>query len=220
MSVKKKRYILIGIVLAVIASYFSFVPARSVGSVNSFYRALEKRQLAVAMLYRIDRNMKKENPALYEQIRDAKSAFKTLSRVRLYERADMRFIRANVSEKKLNNLPEDFGISVHQEPVYILIKNGRPIKGAKIKSIIRGFLNAGELRSLIDNNMSDVIEDYLDDKAERRERERKRSRSRVYFGAGGGYPWYGAYPYYGGWGYPYGGYGYGGRVGFGISFGI
>ena len=216
---KKKGYVLVTtMVLSLIVGYFSCVPARSVSSVNSFYRALEKRQLAVAMLYRSDSNMKKENRTLYRQIEDAKSAFKSLGSVRLYKNADIRFIRANVAKKKLDSLPGDFTVSVHQEPVYILFKNGRPIKGPNAKGIIHGFLNVGKLRSFIDSNMSDAIEDYLDDKAERRARERERSNTRVYFG--GGYPWYGAYPYYGGWGYPYGGYGYGGRVGFGVSFGI
>ena len=216
---KKKGYILIGMLIIFIAGYLGFVSARSVGSVSSFYRVLEKEKLAVAMLYRSDKNMKKENRPLYKKIEEAKSAFKTLSSVRLYKNADIRFIRANIAEKKLSSLPGDFSISVHQEPVYILFKNGRPIKGPNMKGITHGFFNVGQLRSFIDSNMSDAIEDYLDDKAERRARERARADTRVYFGVGGGYPWYGAYPYYGGWGYPYGGYG-GGRVGFGISFGI
>ena len=217
---KKKRYSIIGMLISLIIGYFSFVPARSISSVNSFYRELEKRKLAVAMLYRSDRNMKKENHTLYRQIEDAKSAFKALGAVRLYKDADVRFIRANVAEKKLNSLPGDLSLSVHQDPVYVLFKDGRQIKGPNVKGIARGFLNVGQLRGFVDTNMSDDIEDYLDDKAERRARERERSDTRVYFGVGGGYPWYGAYPYHGGWGYPYGGYGYGGRIGFGISFGI
>lgn len=189
--------------------------AKSVSSVNSFYRAIGKRQLAVAMLYRKGKALRKENPELYNKIKDAEDTFKTLKSVRTYKDARILFVQADITKTKLADLPEELGISVGDAPVYLLFEDGKSLGNGAIKST-HGFLTFEQLRSFIDSNMSSQIEDYLDDKAERE----RQSSSRVYFGMG--YPWYGYYPYHGGWGYPYWGYryGYGPRVGFGVSFGI
>jgi len=214
----KKAYVLVGMVAILIMGYIGVIPARSVSSMRSFYRAIEKERFAVAMLYRAGKSLKKDNPALYDQIAEAKEIFRSLSDIRPYKKADVAFVRANVADNQLANLPEDFGITVGGEPVYLLFKKGAALRGAAGNpEVLHGFVTRPQLHTFVDKNLGGDIQGYLEYKAERREQQR--SDSRVYFGVGGGYPWYGYYPYYGGIGYPYG-YGYGGRVGFGVSFGI
>jgi len=217
--IKKKKYsIIAAFIIVVSAGYMGDLPAKIVSSINSFYREIGKRQFAVVMLYRSDKKLRKSNRELYDQIKDAISTFNSLKNVRTYEKSDVRFVQVNVTKGNLDTLPTDLNIVVQQQPVYILFVDGKLVKSpTKVRATAQGFLTIEQLRDFIDSNTQNQMQDYIDEKEEREHRARERSRMYVGFG---GYPWYGAYPYHGGWGYPYWGYGYGGRVGFGIGFGF
>ena len=215
----KVVYVVACFLLLIALGYVKTLPARSVGTQKSFNRLVEKHPFVIAMLYNKERRLKKNDRDLYNRIKSAQDAFKQASKMQQYKAADMRFIRANVAEKKLAYVPDSFGVTVQQEPVYILFSRGLPMSnknGVPVET--RGFLDVQAIKSFIDTHLYDAIEDYVDDKMERRAQEKERARSSAYFGIGG-YPWYGYYPYHGGWGYPWG-YGYGPRVGFGFGVGF
>lgn len=214
----KKRILIFLVVLLVGVPLGMY--AYSVSSMRSLYRAVEKKALAIVMFYRSARNQRKENRELYDALKKAQKDFASLSRVKTYKQADLQMIQANVEQKDLQNVHEELGVSIGEEPVYVPFVNGKQMQQGPTGGTLskKGFLTIRQLRDFIDRNMGDVMQDYLDDKQERARRER--AENALYFGFGGGYPWYGWYPYYGGWGYPYGGYGYGGNVGFGVSFGF
>ena len=209
-----KWYFVIGVALIALGC-----KGISVSSMRSLYRSIEKRNLAVLMVYKSDKQQRKDNQELYNSIKHAKKEFSSLQSIRDYKKVNMAFIDANITHKDMAGFSDDFGLEVNQEPIYLLFINGKLVKKRSgAPALANGFLSVNALRTFIDTYMQDAMEDYLDDKEEKERRER--ARADFYLGFGGGYPWFGGYPYYGGWWGPYGGYGYGGRVGFGFGFGF
>lgn len=218
MWMHKRVQHIVGCLIMVALATMHALSARSISNQKTLDKIVERRPFAVVMLYKADRQLRKNDKALYDQIQSARNAFKQASTMQQYAAANIAFLQANVAEEKLVYLPESFNVHVEQEPVYILFSNGLPVTDkSNIVIHMSGFLDAPTLKSFIDSHLYDAIEDYVDDKMERRAQERELAQSSLYFGVGG-YPWYGYYPYYGGWGYPR--YGYGPRVGFGFGVGF
>jgi hypothetical protein len=195
-----------------------------VQSIDRFDRIRKQNNLMVAYLYEI-------NPATHEgtawsKVDDNHMVLEALSK-RLRYRKTITFVSANLLRDDLQQLKQRYNLT--QENALLLFKGGSPYRTARLT----GLFDTAAVRTIIESNFGDFIDDVLDEqeiraqKLQREERQNSYRRDRrrperttyvtyaPYWGPPGGYYGY-AYPYYGYYGY----YGCYGRRGFGFSVGF
>jgi hypothetical protein len=185
----------------------------TVKSASSLVREVSnpKYELAIVMTYNKEKGLEKDQR---RAIDGAKKGFYTLSKNDKFQRADMRFVRANLAKE--SGIIDEYNVSEDPNMVtFLLFQDGDPISRPHSVSIKNkdkddvDDLVEREARKLINRSFGRRINRIIEDK-EDREWELKKIRAEAiatspsYYGGG----------YYGGYGYgPYSGYGGYGRYG-------
>lgn len=211
--VMKKIFVYVSVTLIFIAYLNARVDL--VKSVHSFNKTKDRAEVAVALFYKKDHEIKKDKE-LYKNIKTLERTFSRLEDTKRYEYANLRFLQINVSDPELQELISMYQID--QYPTIIIFVDGKPVK-TKSNQLARvtGFISYQAMRDFIENSVGTVIDDIVQDKQAAR-----RSGPRIYpyysFGYYSPYyypPYWGYNPYYYQWPYPnYGNVGFGINVGF------
>jgi hypothetical protein len=184
---------------------------RGVSSQDEFNGQIRKNPLMIALFY-TSRFDKKKEKAYGKDLKDARRAFESVSKIKRYEDGGVTFVSVDLAKKKLAGIEKRY--SIGEVPAYIIFFRGEPfkdLKGMLVQHV--GLLEKDEVSQLIERYLGKKITDYLKERSRLRQREREESQSffspYAYWGFGGGYPY--GYPYY--YYPPYGG-------SFGFSFGM
>lgn len=201
------RYVY-GVMLVLLVAVSGSAREKNVGTTDEFKGQVRKNPLAVAFFYTSQFD-KKENRDYGKELKDARRAFESASKIKRYEDGGVGFVAVDLAKKNLVGTEKLYGIE--KLPTYRLFYRGKPFKSASGMPVSHvGFLEKEKISTMIERNFGKKITGYFKEQARLRQRAREESRSvvspYVYWGFGGGYPY----------GYPY----YYGAPGFGVSIGL
>ena len=179
------------------------------GKVHTFDREIKKSQLAIGLLYKEDKQTRKDKE-LRKKLKDLHKDFREVSK----DEDEVAFVSANISKKKLFELKDRYHVT--KTPNFLLFKDGilKPFKdeSGTVVSLI-GFPSRQQMRIFISDNFQDYIDEI---KKEKREEAKERAERRAWSYGPSFYVGWGGYPGEFGYGYGYParwGWGYGGRSG-------
>jgi len=202
----RKKVVIYLVFLIDFVCYTLLLGARvqKVRSDNKFYDRIMKRQLAVAMFYKEDKETRKDKD-LREKVNRLERMFSVIGKQGYYKEGGVSFVKANSKYDMIKELAESFSITTL--PAFLLFKNGVHLKDKKGNPIIlAGWPTFEQVEDFIRGHFEKDIEKNIRRRAERLRRLREAQRMsylyyRPYF--------YGGWPYWGygsGWGW-YGGWG-------------
>ena len=190
-------FALVVIVLAVGVRHVALCKEFRVRSVSKFDKLVSKYRYAVVMLYRSDKETKRDSE-LRQKIKDLQVMFKSLSKVSRYKETDLQFLNVNVAKKDLSEVMQRLGIQT--VPTFVLFNGGVPIRDQnKHIAKLQGSVYRNQLQEFIEKHLSEQLEDVIE--AKEKERKRKLEEARIRYYEQPYYPYgYPGYYYY----YPYG----------------
>lgn len=203
---KAASIIFIVVLPSILSNTFLHSRVKQFSSEKGFYAMLHGAgELAVVLMYMSPekkRKMDEGELARYKMQRNLHeqllSSFKHIEQSSLYKEAGVAFLYGDAARKELSELINSLGV-VAQFPTVLLFKDGQIVQGndgipvsLKGESIVRP-----GIRSFIDDNFGDAIDELIDIKDKERQRLLQEAKIRSYTMPGWyGYPWYGS-PYYG-----------------------
>ncbi len=138
---------------------------RAVMARRDFEQTVAKGPMVVALFYEDE---KKGNGRIRGQNKGLMQMYEDVSGYKLYDDADIIFLKVNVGRKDLAELAKLYGVTTM--PTFIFFKDGkRMIDSQGSMADLEGFISRVDLQSFIDEHYGPQIEQYVARKEDRRQ---------------------------------------------------
>lgn len=158
-----KKMILIAM-FALVAGEFLHAKVRTVMARRDFEQTVAKGPMVVALFYENE----KGNTTMRNQNKGLIRMYEDLSKYRLYDDADIIFLKVNVARKDLAELAKLYGVGTI--PTFIFFKDGQRMMDHRGSvADLQGFVSRADLQSFIDMHYGEQIKKYVANKENRRQ---------------------------------------------------
>ena len=163
-DMKYHKRMAIVVVFALLMGGFLHAKVRAVNTRRDFEQTVAKGPMVVVLFYEDEkgnREIRGQNKGLIRMYED-------LSTYKLYDDADIIFLKVNVGRKELADLAELYDVATM--PIFIFFNNGkRMVDKQGSVADLKGFISRADLQLFIDEHYGNQITQYVARKKTRRQ---------------------------------------------------